>query len=433
MRFAKIIYATIIKEWLILRRDPGGLLILLAMPALLILIMALVQDAPFRDYQNLQLKILVADEDRGTLSEAVATAFHKSPGIELLDSVEGMPLSPVRLRQLLQQGKYKIGLIIPRGAGNELANAANSVANSLSASMSAGKLPQRAPRDSMNIRLLFDPTTRPAFHLAIHAALDKAVSSASMQVLMNRLNKLAGNKQDTTSQERWTAMMDALSIRDEQTGTSMANTQHLNSVQHNVPAWAIFGMFFIVVPLGGHIVREREQGSALRVSLIPGTALGLAIGRILANTILCCLQFIAMCLVGFLVMPLVGLPALDLGAHPWAITPVVIATALCATAYGNLIGSVFRSGIQAVSFGAISIVILSALGGIWVPAEILPKVMQGMARCSPLHWGLEGIQNVILRQGSWADVVLPTTMLLGLSAILLFIGFWGGKKAEESF
>lgn len=433
MRYAKIIYATLVKEWLILRRDPGGLLILLAMPALLILIMAVVQDAPFRDYQNLQLKILVADEDQGQLSEAVTSAFHKNPGVELIDSVDGKPVNSSQLQQLLQHGTYKIGLIIPKGASNEIANAANSVANSLSAAMGAGKLPQRAARDSMNIRLLFDPTSRPAFRLAIHAALDKAVSGAAMQVLMNRLNHLAGNNEDSASQGQLMAMMESLSIRDEQTGTSLGNTQHLNSVQHNVPAWAIFGMFFIVVPLGGHIVREREQGSALRVSLIPKTAFSVAIGRILANTIVCCLQFIAMCLVGFWVMPLVGLPALNLGAHPLAIAPVVIATALCATAYGNLIGSIFRSGIQAVSFGAISIVILSALGGIWVPAEILPKAMQVIAKCAPLHWGLEGIQNVILRQGSWGDVVFPTLMLLGLATLLLVLGYRGGKKAEESY
>ncbi len=433
MRYAKIIYATLVKEWLILRRDPGGLLILLAMPALLILIMAVVQDAPFRDYQNLQLKILVADEDQGQLSEAVSGAFHKNSGIILTDSIDGKPISQIQLQQLLQHGSYKIGLIIPKGASSEIANAANSVANSLSAAMGTGKLPQRAARDSMNIRLLFDPTSRPAFRLAIHAALDKAISGASMQVLLSRLNHLAGNDNDTASQRQLMKMMESLSIRDEQTGGSIANTQHLNSVQHNVPAWAIFGMFFIVVPLGGHIVREREQGSALRVALIPETAMGVAIGRILANTIVCCLQFIAMCLVGIWVMPWVGLPALNPGAHHLAISPIVIATALCATAYGNLIGSLFRSGIQAVSFGAISIVILSALGGIWVPAEILPKAMQVIAKCSPLHWGLEGIQNVILRQGSWGDVLLPTGMLAGLAALLLTLGYWGGKKAENSY
>jgi ABC-2 type transport system permease protein len=251
-----------------------------------------------------------------------------------------------------------------------------------------------------------------------------------MRLLLHRISQLAGSGADTAGQQQLLARLEALSVRDEHLGTGSTAMQHINSVQHNVPAWAIFGMFFIVVPLSGHIVREREQGSALRVLLIPGASLSAAIGRMLANTFVCCLQFAAMCLVGIWLMPLVGLPALGFGAHPAAIIPVVMATALCATAYGNFIGSVFSSGIQAVAFGAISIVILSALGGIWVPVELLPPAMQRIADFSPLHWGLEGVQAVMLRQGSWAEVVKPTLMLLALSGVLLALGYAGSRKGN---
>jgi ABC-2 type transport system permease protein len=429
----KIIYATVIKEWLLIRRDLGGLLILLVMPAILILIMALVQDAPFRDYQDLQLKVLVADQDQGSLGRAVTESLRKSASFELIDSIDGQPISADELHQYLQHGQYRLGLIIPQGASGEIANAANTVANSLSGSFSGARLPQRPARDSLSIRLVFDPVSRPAFRLAIHAALDKAVSAASMQLLLRRISQLSGSSTDTVSQQRLLATLEGLSILDEQAGRGGAAMTHINSVQHNVPAWAIFGMFFIVVPLGGHIVREREQGSALRVMLIPGASLSAAIGRILANTFVCCLQFVAMCMVGLWLMPVVGLPALDFGAQPAALIPVVLATALCATAYGNFIGSVFTSGIQAVAFGAISIVILSALGGIWVPVELLPQAMQEIARFSPLHWGLEGIQAIILRQGNWLSVLKPTLMLIILAAILLVAGYLGRQKGAQGF
>ena len=47
-------------------RDPGGLLLLLIMPAALIIVMALVQDAPYRDYQEMKFEILVANKDKGS-------------------------------------------------------------------------------------------------------------------------------------------------------------------------------------------------------------------------------------------------------------------------------------------------------------------------------------------------------------------------------
>ena len=87
-------------------------------------------------------------------------------------------------------------------------------------------------------------------------------------------------------------------------------TQHLNSVQHNVPAWAIFGMFFIAIPIAGHIIREREDGSALRVALIPYSRSYVTIGKILFYTCICSLQFLLMMCIGLYLMPVFNLPAL---------------------------------------------------------------------------------------------------------------------------
>src|SRR5690606_7343215 len=112
----------------------------LVMPALLILIMAMVQDAPFRDYQSLHLKVLLADEDQGPLSQSLREAFRKSQAFTFLDSVDGQPLDATKLHQLLQHGAYRLGLIIPKGASAEIANAANAVANSLSASFGGARL-----------------------------------------------------------------------------------------------------------------------------------------------------------------------------------------------------------------------------------------------------------------------------------------------------
>jgi ABC-2 type transport system permease protein len=41
------------------------------------------------------------------------------------------------------------------------------------------------------------------------------------------------------------------------------------AAQQNVPAWALFGMFFIVVPLSGSLIRERQTGSLLRLMTMP--------------------------------------------------------------------------------------------------------------------------------------------------------------------
>src|SRR5690606_2263388 len=42
-----------------------------------------------------------------------------------------------------------------------------------------------------------------------------------------------------------------------------------NAVQHNVPAWILFGIFFIVVPLGINLVKEKNLGTYIRLRTSP--------------------------------------------------------------------------------------------------------------------------------------------------------------------
>ncbi len=65
-----------------------------------------------------------------------------------------------------------------------------------------------------------------------------------------------------------------------------------------------------------------------------------------------------------------------------------LAVAMAATGYGLLIAVYFRTPQQALSFGSISVVILAALGGVWVPVFAMPHVMQSISPYSPLNWGL---------------------------------------------
>ena len=42
-----------------------------------------------------------------------------------------------------------------------------------------------------------------------------------------------------------------------------------NATQHNVPAWSMFAVFFIVVSLAGNMIRERETGCLNRLMTMP--------------------------------------------------------------------------------------------------------------------------------------------------------------------
>ncbi|MEZ4929410.1 MAG: ABC transporter permease [Chitinophagales bacterium] len=73
--------------------------------------------------------------------------------------------------------------------------------------------------------------------------------------------------------------------------------------------------------------------------------------------------------------------------------------------YSVLVGTVFKTQEQSAPFGATSVIILAAIGGIWMPIFMMPKFMQFFARLSPMHWGIEAFYNVLLRNGNLVAIL----------------------------
>lgn len=432
----KKILATIQKEWILLRRDVAGFMLLFLMPAILIIVMAMVQDAPFKDYQELKFDLLLADNDHGRLAEEIRFGLKQSKNFNIVDSIDGKPLTDEKLRELLKGGKYRVGIVIPKGATAEVINAANTVANRISEKIGMGKLPAREVRDSMYVRMYFDPVSKPTFRMSISFALDKYITYSCSNLLVSRLSKLgmaeAGETVDSAQSQDFQRIFQGIGIKEEALNDKGNFSKFINSVQHNVPAWAIFGMFFIVIPIAGNMLREREERSALRIELIPFAHNYVALGKIFFYTLICTAQFAVMCAIGLWVLPQMGLSALYMGLHPMALIPITLCIALSATAYGYLVGVVFKTATQATPFGAISVVIMSAMGGIWVPVDLLPDVMQKAAKISPLHWGLDAINHIILRNGNISNVLPHLAVLLTFSTILLLISLYVNRSRIHS-
>lgn len=435
----KKIRATISKEWTLLRRDVAGLALLVLMPAVLLIVMAMVQDAPFRDYQELRFDLLLADNDGGSLGQEIRKGLKSSQNFHVVDSIDGHAVEEAELKELLQEGRYRVGIVIPKGATAEMVNSANKVANSLSRKLGLGTLPERSSRDSLFVRMYFDPVAKPTFRMSLSFALDKYVTYSCSNMLVNRLSKMSALSGDSSialpadsNAEEFRKIFSGVGVREVSLSERREENLTINSVQHNVPAWAIFGMFFIVVPIAGHMIRERDEGSALRIALIPHSALPVALGRTLCYLLVCMVQFGIMLCIGIWLLPLLGLPRLYLGAHPWVLLPVVFFTALAATSYGYFVGSVFRTTNQAMPFGAISIVILSAMGGVWVPLDILPGIMQRIAWFSPLHWGLDAVNQLLLRNGNIGSVWKQLLVLGSFSAAMMGIGLYRNHLRSQA-
>jgi ABC-2 type transport system permease protein len=104
---------------------------------------------------------------------------------------------------------------------------------------------------------------------------------------------------------------------------------------------------------------------------------------------------------------------------------------LAAIGFGVLIGTIAKTHEQAAPFGATSVVILAAVGGLWFPVFAMPESMQMMARISPMNWGLEGFYDVLLRDVGLVSLLPNLLLLLIFFIINITIAVAYEKKTNQ--
>ena len=207
-----------------------------------------------------------------------------------------------------------------------------------------------------------------------------------------------------------------------------------SSVQQNVPAWSLFGMFFILIPMAGSIITERIQGTLVRLYTTPAPISAVFGGKIVMYTAVCCVQFCLMFGIGLFILPLLSLPRLVITGGAAAIPLVVFAAALAAVGFGLLMGCIFSSLMKAAMFGAVCIVIFAALGGIMVPVFVMPKVLKVISNISPLAWAQNAFTEIFARGGGLPDVWIEICALLFFSlASLLAAWIMEHGRARNGF
>ena len=407
------ILATIYKEFLLLIRDPGGVALIFIMPLALVIVMALVQDAPFRDYQEIKLEVLFVDQDRDSLSAKVIKAFKASPNVSLIEKTD-----TIESKKLVQSGKFKAAIVLPHHASENLRHKTKQLIAQVFSNFGFPAEVDSAELPIIDIKIFFDPAIKANYKQALSGAVEKIAANVQTEWVLDELQQqLSEGKSETPK-----IVFDLTKIMRVDHRFASENKYQglmLNSVQHNVPAWTMFAMFFILYPLAGNFIKEREEGSMLRLRLISGSQWPVISGKFGFYFSICLLQFLLMIAVGIYIMPLLGLTKLTLGSNPLGILITACSVAMAATGYGVLIGVYFRTPQQALSFGSVSVVILSAIGGVWVPVYIMPEILQTISRFSPMSWGLESFNDLFLRQASIPTILPNVLRLIGFAFVAL--------------
>jgi len=419
------LWAAIKKDMLILLRDRVGLALMFIMPVILALLITSVQNSTFELVNDNKIGLIIYNADTGKASQELQTALEKA-GLFSIQHISEMPASGT-LSDNLDAQTALVGLAVPSSYSSDIQHKAEQVAaDALGDLLESGDSTKTDYPASQPVKVYYHPVLQASFRKSIQGAL-----SSSLQLVQSRhiVNQLYVSVNDSPAPDSLEEQISNNQTPLEEGSVAKNGTRIIpNATQHNIPAWTIFAMFFIVISLGSSIVREKTSGSFMRLRTLP-TSLRLALfSKQIAYIAITLVQALVIFSIGIYVFPLIGLPGLEL---PSSITGLLIVTLLCgicASSFALCVGVYAKTQEQANGVGAVSIVLLAAIGGLMVPAFAMPTGFQYIMKLSPLHWCLEAYYSLFLEQGNLSDIFVNIIPLTLITVILQVVALAGLRK-----
>jgi len=421
--------ATITKEILLLVRDKAGLAMLFLMPIALVLVMTLLQDSTFKQLEEKNLPILIINHDADTFGINIVAGLKKSP---VFDVIEDKTITDTDLISQIEQGNYLVGIIIKNNSTKQIKK---SIKEKIQSQFPMEEVGELFKKDNTvvgqpKVEIYFDPILKTSYTQSILGALKQFSAMVEAKLMFEIYSRLFEDLVDLKLKP--VGSFNNLVFFDEKYASSDKNKIIPNSVQHNVPAWTIFAIFFIVIPLASNIIRERQSGVSARLRTIPGSYLSTTFGKVITYFLVGLVQAFLMLAIGMWLLPVFGLPSLQVGNSGLALLIVTIAIIMAATGYGIAIGTVATSEQQSSIFGSISVVILAAIGGVWVPQFMMSELMISVSKISPLSWGLNAYYDILLRNSNISEVLNYVALLVIFFLLCISFAWYYNRNRKTS-
>lgn len=404
---------SIYKEFLLLKRDLGGVIILFVMPLVLIIAVTLIQDSTFKKVNDAKIPILLVNNDNGMVSQSVLENLQKSEAFSVVTKIDGKLITEVQAKEAVFKGVYQLAIVIPSELSNDLQSKIDQNVEKIVNSFTETDTIQEEVKDIVQqkeVKLYFDPAVQMSFKNAVMSSVDKMISQIETQSIYSTFQDQLGESVDSFEQNSFISFKEIIPRKNDKEIIP-------NSAQHNVPAWTLFAIFFIVIPLSINIVKEKNQGTFVRLRTNPVPYALVLLGKTITYAVICMIQFYMMVVVAVFLFPQIGLPALNVEGNLFLMSIVALSSGFAAIGFGILVGTIAKTQEQSAPFGATATIVLAAIGGVWVPVFAMPKMMQIIAKCSPMNWGLNAFYDVLLRNSTILEI-LPEIGLLFLFFII---------------
>ncbi|MFO7623080.1 MAG: ABC transporter permease [Anaerolineales bacterium] len=396
------------KEIQLLLRERGGLAVLFLLPLLVGSLYGTMQTQISRDAESnpIFLTVALVNQDEGIFGQELSKALR---AISILEVIT--PATPAEAERKVAEGDVTAAIIIPADftaqvdayeptqltvildpADPTRAEIVNGIMQSAVAEVTIWGEVQYGVRTVLLESDLLDQADPQA---------QRAAAAQSLGVIMTRINELRNDPLIRVSNE------------DLQGATVEGGITVYFA--YLFPGITVMFVFFVVGMAGESLLRERETGTLRRLVAAPVTKAAVIAGKVLAFTLLVCLQVAVLFGVAHIAFQM------PLGNEPLGLVLLTIILGLVASALGMLVASFAKSAKQADSVGTILGFVLAGLGGAIAinqfPLTRSDSPMAIIAQLTPHSHAIEAFYRLMAEQASLLDVLPQLAILLGMALL----------------
>jgi ABC-type multidrug transport system permease subunit len=361
--------AVMLKDLRLICRDLFGLIALLAVPLVVIVVIA---TATQSGDGSKSILFPVVNEDQGPVATALIRAFR--------EHLEVREVSRATARHLVAEvNDAPAALILP-------------------AELSKRYLAQKPT----TVEMLTDP--------AQWRELE------AIKVVMLLADRETASLGDPFNQE-------LLTVREH---SMTGNNEVFSSLEQNIPGFSLMFVLLTLIFSVSLALREEEVwGTSARLAVAPVPRASLLGGKLLARLIVGTAQLLLLLLFGHFVY------GLRLGHSPVAMILVATAVVGSMTCFAAVVAAFVRTREQAISVGLAVAFVLASLGGLFWPLYDLPRSIQSIASALITTWSMSAIQDVLLRDKGLVAVSSELLVLVAYGLVSFMIALrlfrYGGE------
>jgi ABC-2 type transport system permease protein len=422
------------KDLRLISRDPLGMFFIIGFPIAMSIFFGTVMGSMGGD-QNASIEIAVVDGDQSPMSQRFIDELSSGGNLQVEKLDRNTALDRVRRGRLVGM------IVIPKGFGetagmmwmkspaielgvdpSHKAEAAMLQGNIMQAT---GKLMLARFRDPAAMKLMIDnakieiaesSTLPPLMRPALSQMFDSFAALSQIWAESEASDAKAGTKGKSDEPSFQFANIETIDVT--HTVAKGSREELLQRIRSkwdiSFPQAMMWGILACAAGFAITIVRERKQGTFLRLQVAPVTRPQIVAGKATACFIAVMAVIAIMCALG-----------MALGMRPRSPGLLVIAAACVATCFVGimmLMSNIGKSE-EAVSGAAWGANMLMAMfGGGMIPLLFMPAFMRTLSNASPVKWSILALEGAIWRNFSLTEMLLPCGILLAIGAASFAIG-----------